>query len=77
MLINNNQTLFHLWRKENLVKYLKISRYYEHGYSSLPCFKRILENGNPTAHVVYAKYFETCWFQMAQQQSFLLGVYFI
>ena len=24
---------------------------------SLPCFKKTLENGNPTAHVVYAKHF--------------------
>ena len=29
MLISNNPTSFHLWRKENLVKYAKVSKYYE------------------------------------------------
>ena len=29
MFISNNRTLFHLWRKENLVKHQKVSKYYE------------------------------------------------
>ena len=30
MFITNNHTLFHLWCKENLVLYQKISKYYDH-----------------------------------------------
>ena len=45
---------------------------------SLPCFKKKkkLENGNPTAHVAYAKHFASCWFHKVQQQSFLLSSFF-
>ena len=34
MFITNNCTLFHLWRKENLVKHQKLSKYDNHGCSS-------------------------------------------
>ena len=29
MFIGNNRASFHLWRKENLVKHQKVSKYYE------------------------------------------------
>ena len=29
LFLNNNRTSFHLWWKENLVKYQKVSKYYE------------------------------------------------
>ena len=29
MFISNNRTLLHLWRKENLIKHQKVSKYYE------------------------------------------------
>ena len=29
MFIGNNRTSFHLWRKENVVKHRKVSKYYE------------------------------------------------
>ena len=29
MFITNNRALFHVWGKENLVKYQKVSKYYE------------------------------------------------
>ena len=32
MFIINNQAWFHLWWKENLVKYQKVSKYYVYGY---------------------------------------------
>ena len=33
MFISNNSSLFHLWRKENLVKHQKVSKYYENDFS--------------------------------------------
>ena len=30
MFITNNQAIFHLWRKENLLNYQKVLKYYEH-----------------------------------------------
>ena len=35
MFISNNCTLFHLWRKENLVKHQKVSKYYETDCSAI------------------------------------------
>ena len=33
--VTNNQSLFHLWWKENLVKHQKLSKYYKQGCRSL------------------------------------------
>ena len=43
MFISNNRLSFHLWRKENLVKHQKFSKYYENDCSLFP-FERKKEN---------------------------------
>ena len=40
--ITNNQASFHLWRKENLIKHKKFSKYYDHGCRSRS--KKLNEN---------------------------------
>ena len=44
MFITNNQASFHLWGKENSVKYQKVSKYYAHdcGFITNQTNKRIM-----------------------------------
>ena len=35
MFITNNYASFHVWWKENLVKYQKVSKYYDHDYRKI------------------------------------------
>ena len=38
MFISNNHASFHLWSGENLVKYKKVSKYYENYFRLLPTY---------------------------------------
>ena len=55
MLITKNHGSFHLSRKENLVEYLKVSKYYEHGCRSIagPSITSLERRSNITGNFVF------------------------